>query len=78
MKKGTNMLELYLFGVGVVLGAVINNGFFSDVYDALNSSEYETICIASAGILLVLIAALAWPIVLTICIAAGLWGHFKY
>lgn len=71
------MLELYLFGVGVVLGTAISCGFFSDVYDALNSSDYEKKYIASAGLLFVLIAALAWPIVSIIYFVVGLWDHFK-
>ena len=66
------MLGLYLFGVGIVLGAVINDGFFLDVYDILNSMEYEQVFIAIAGIVLVLIAALALPIILAIFIGVGI------
>lgn len=58
------MLELYLFGVGIVLGIVINDGFFSLAYDFIKSMEVEEVVIAIAGILLVLVAALAWPIIL--------------
>lgn len=71
------MLELYLFGVGIVLGAVINDGFFLDVYDTLNSMEYEQLFIAIAGILLVLIAALAWPIILAVFIGVGIAQSLK-
>ena len=72
------MWELYLFGVGVVLGVVINDGFFLDVYDIFNSMEVEKVCIAIAGILLVLMAALAWPIILAgACIGVGVARSFK-
>lgn len=72
------MLELYLFGVGIVLGAVINDGFFLDVYDILNSMEVEQVFIAIAGILLVLMAALAWPIILAgACIGVGVAQSLK-
>lgn len=62
------MLELYLFGVGIVLGAVINDGFFSLAYDAIKSMEVEEVVIGIAGILLVLLAALAWPILPAVCV----------
>lgn len=66
------MLELYLFGVGIVLGAVINDGFFTDVYNAINSMVVEEVVIGVAGILFVLIAALAWPIILAVCVGVGI------
>ena len=62
------MLELYLFGVGIVLGVVINDGFFLDVYGMLNSLVVEEVVIGVAGILFVLIAALAWPVILAVCV----------
>lgn len=71
------MLELYLFGVGVVIGAAINDGFFLDVYDILNSMEYTQVVVAIFGIMLVLLAALAWPIVLAAIIGVGIAQSLK-
>lgn len=71
------MLELYLFGVGIVLGAVINDGFFSLAYDAIKSMEVEEVVIGIAGILLVLLAALAWPILLAVCVCVGIARSLK-
>lgn len=71
------MLELYLFGVGVVLGAVINEGFFPLAYDAIKSMEVEEVVIGVAGILFVLIAALAWPILLAVCVCVGIARSLK-
>ena len=77
LKKETSMLELYLFGVGIVLGAAINEGFFLDVYSMLNSLVVEEVVIGIAGILLVLVAALAWPIILAIFIGVGIAQSLK-
>lgn len=71
------MLELYLFGVGIVLGAVINDGFFLDVYDTLNSMEVEQVVVAIFGVTLVLLAALAWPIILAVCVGVGIAQSLK-
>ena len=71
------MWELYLFGVGIVLGAVINDGFFLDVYDTLNSVEVEQVVVAILGVMLVLLAALAWPIILAIFIGVGIAQSLK-
>lgn len=71
------MLELYLFGVGIVLGAVINDGFFSLAYDAIKSMEVEEVVIGVAGISFVLIAALAWPILLAVCVCVGIARSLK-
>lgn len=71
------MLELYLFGVGVVLGAVINDGFFSLAYDVIKSMGVEQSVIGIAGILLVLLAALAWPILLAVCVCVGIARSLK-
>lgn len=71
------MLELYLFGVGIVLGAVINDGFFLDVYDTLNSMEVEQVVVAILGVMLVLLAALAWPIILAVFIGVGIAQSLK-
>lgn len=71
------MLELYLFGVGVVLGAVANDGFFPLAYDVIKSMEVEEVVIGIAGILLVLLAALAWPILLAVSLCVGIARSLK-